>query len=229
MDVGHLSTRRFLARETQNEGNIVVVPPNVTATLLDQLLPPGNVVSGMLAVRDLEGDAVDLTLVARDAVEPADEPAESIGLAPAIYRIPDFSYDYAYDVGSGTQLEIPIGLLPVPNLRKGEALSGAYGVRQSIALTIRNPTNHEAAIALYENPRGGRATGTYIIDRTLVQSHAVAAFSKWKLREYRIPAHSIMRVSIVTIPEEGSAYPVRLIVAPDDGSASPGSPDSPVY
>jgi hypothetical protein len=31
------------------------------------------------------------------------------------------------------------------------------------------------------------------------------------------------------MPEGGSSYPLRLIVAPDDGSAPPGSPDSPVY
>jgi hypothetical protein len=62
-----------------------------------------------------------------------------------------------------------------------------------------------------------------------VQSHAVAAFTKWKLRQYTIPAHSVFRFNVTTMPEGGSSYPVRLIVAPDDGSASPGAPGSPVY
>lgn len=235
MEVGHLSTLRFLARVAQNEGNVVVVPPNGTTTLVDQLLPPGTVVSNLLQLRELEGESVDLTLVAQDAGESADQPYPSellqsaVKHARGIYRVPEFSYDYAYDVGSDRPLEIPIGVLPLPNLREGEALSGDYGVLQSIALTVRNPTNSEAPIALYENPRGGSATGTYIIDRTLVQSHAAAAFSKWKLREYRVPPHGVLRISVVTMPEGGSSYPVRLIVAPDDGSASPGSPASPVY
>ncbi|MGH7683685.1 MAG: hypothetical protein ACREMT_05015, partial [Vulcanimicrobiaceae bacterium] len=36
MEAGHLSTLRFLARVAQNEGNVIVIPPNATATLVDQ-------------------------------------------------------------------------------------------------------------------------------------------------------------------------------------------------
>jgi hypothetical protein len=31
------------------------------------------------------------------------------------------------------------------------------------------------------------------------------------------------------MPEGGSSYPLRLIVAQDDGSVSPGAPGSPIY
>lgn len=236
MEVGHASTLRFLAREAQNEGSVVVVPPNDTITLVNQLLPPQNTVSNLLQLREVQGDAVDLSLVAQDAGDPIDKAPDSGGLlqssvkhARGIYRVPEFYFDYTYDTGMGQNLEIPIGQLPLPNLREGQALGGDYGVLQSINVTVVNPTGGAAAIALYENPRGGRATGTYIVDRTLVQSHAAAAFSKWKLRQYRIPPHSIFRISVVTMPEGGSSYPVRLILAPDDGSAAPGSPGSPVY
>lgn len=236
MEIGHLSTLRFLARESQNEGNVIVVPPNETVTLVNQLLPPQSTVSNLLQLRELEGAPVSLSLVAQDAGDPVDKAPESDGLlqsdvkhARGIYRVPEFYFDYTYDLGLGQNLEIPIGQLPLPNLREGQALGGDYGVLQSINVTVVNPTGGAAPIALYENPRGGRATGTYIIDRTLIQSHAVAPFSKWKLRQYRIPPHSIFRISVVTMPEGGSSYPVRLIVAPDDGSAAPGSPGSPVY
>jgi hypothetical protein len=155
MEVGHLSTLRFLARVAQNEGNVVVVPPNGTATLVDQLLPPGTVVSSLLQLRELQGESVDLTLVAQDAGEAVDKPIDASELlqspvkhARGIYRVPEFSYDYAYEVGSDRPLEIPIGVLPLPNLREGEALSGDYGVLQSIALTVRNATNSEAPIAI---------------------------------------------------------------------------------
>jgi hypothetical protein len=236
MDVGHTSTVRFLVREAQNEGSVVVIPPNSTATLVNQTLAPQSSVSNLLQLRELDGDPVALTLLAQNATDPLDRPVDSAQLlesetkhARGVYRVPEFYFDYVYHVDSGDDLEIPIGQLPLPNLREGQALAGDYGVMQSISLTIVNPTAGQAAIAIYENPRGGRATGTYLIDRTLVQSHAAAAFSKWKLHEYRVPAHSTFRVSIVTMPEGGSSYPVRLIVAPDDGGASPGSPGSPVY
>lgn len=237
MEVGHSSTVRFLAREAQNEGNVVIVPPNTTVTLVNQSLPPQTSVSNLVQLRELDGDPVALTLLAQNASDPLERPVDSATLlesevkhARGIYRVPEFYFDYTYTVdGSGNDLEMPIGQLPLPNLREGQALAGDYGVMQSINLTIVNPTAGAMPIALYENPRGGRATGTYLIDRTLVQSHAVAPFTKWKLREYRVPPHSTFRVTIVTMPEGGSSYPVRLIVAPDDGSASPGSPSSPVY
>jgi len=236
MEVGHSSTVRFLAREAQNEGSVVVVPPQSSVTLVNQLLPPQTSVSNLVQLRELDGDPVGLTLVAQNASDPPDRPVDSATLlesevkhARGIYRVPEFYFDYVYSVDSSEDLEMPIGQLPLPNLREGEALAGDYGVMQSINLTIVNPTAAQAAIAIYENPRGGRATGTYLIDRILVQSHAVAPFTKWKLREYRVPPHSTFRVTITTMPEGGSSYPVRLIVAPDDGSASPGSPSSPVY
>jgi hypothetical protein len=84
-------------------------------------------------------------------------------------------------------------------------------------------------VAVYANPRGGRATGTFLIDRTLVRAHALPPFSKFKIREFRVPAHGFYRTQIVTMPEGGSSYPLRLIVAQDDGSVSPGAPGSPVY
>lgn len=236
MEVGHSSTVRFLVREAQNEGNVLTIPAGSTATLVDQLLPPQSAVCNLLQLRLLEGDSADLTLVAQDASDPIDKPVDSTQLlqsevkhARGIYRVPEFYFDYVYATDSQTDLEIPIGQLPLPNLREGEALAGDYGVMQSITVTVVNPTAAIAPIALYENPRGGRATGTYLIDRTLVQSHAVAPFTKWKLREYRVPPHATFRFTVVTMPEGGSSYPVRLIVAPDDGSASPGSPGSPVY
>jgi len=111
----------------------------------------------------------------------------------------------------------------------GEALSGDYGVQQSFQVKIVNPTRSPQAIAIYENPRGGRATGTYLIDGVLVQSHGVPPFSRYKVRQYTVPAKGYIRVTIETMPEAGSSYPLRLVFAPDDGSVPPGAPGSPVY
>ena len=127
-------------------------------------------------------------------------------------------------------LEIPIGQIPLPNLVQGQTLAGDYGVLQSVTIRMVNNDRHNAReIALYASPRGGKATGTFVIDRVLVQAHTMAPFGHYKLRQYTIPPGSFVRTEIVTMPEGGSSYPLRLIVAPDDGSAPPGSSDSPVY
>jgi len=54
-------------------------------------------------------------------------------------------------------------------------------------------------------------------------------FGHYKLRQYTLPPGGFVRTVVTTMPEGGSSYPLRLIIAPDDGSAPPGSSDSPIY
>lgn len=235
MEVGHLSTRRFLVQQARNEGFVITVPPGATVNLVDHPLPPQNIVSAILQLRLVTGDPLDLALVAQDANAPLDQSADVTQLlaggvphARGVYPVPTFYFERTYDV-DGDDLEIPIGQLPLPNLRLGQALAGDYGVEQSMNVVIVNMTRGPHAIALYANPRGGRATGTFIIDGTLVQAHALPPFSKFKLWQETIAPGTFRRIRIVTMPEGGSSYPLRLIFAPDDGSVAPGAPGSPIY
>ncbi len=234
-EVGHLSTKRFLVHEARNEGTIVTVAPGATMNLVDHPLPPANVVSAILQLRLVSGDPLDLTLVAQNANAPLDQDVNTTQLlaggaphARGVYPVPTFYFDRTYDV-DGADLEIPIGQLPLPNLREGEALSGDYGVQQSMNVVIVNQTRAARPIALYANPRGGKATGTFLIDGTLVQAHGLAPFSKFKLWQETINPGTFRRIRIVTMPEGGSSYPLRLIFAPDDGSVPPFAPGSPIY
>ncbi len=234
--VGHLSTQRFLVRLAQNEGTVVTVPGKALVSLMSQPLPARTVVSGLMQLHEIEGAPLHLTLVAQNATDPIDGPIPTSALlagdkphARGIYPIPEFFFDYNYDA-NGADLEIPIGQIPLPNLVQGQTLAGDYGVLQSVTIRMVNNDRRNAHdVALYASPRGGKATGTFVIDRVLVQAHAMAAFGHYKLRQYTIPPGSFVRTEIVTMPEGGSSYPLRLIVAPDDGSAPPGSSDSPAY
>jgi len=235
LEVGHLSTSRFLVRQSRNEGLVVSIPPGATSNLLNAPLPPQNVVSGILQLRLVSGDPVDLTLLAQDASAPLDQSISTTELlaggaphARGVYPVPTFYFDRTYDV-DGPDLEIPIGQLPLPNLREGEALAGDYGVEQSMNVVIVNMTRGPHSIALYANPRGGRATGTFLIDGTLVQAHGLPAFSRFKIWQDTIQPGTFQRVRVVTMPEGGSSYPLRLVFAQDDGSVAPGLPGSPVY
>jgi hypothetical protein len=236
MLVGHSSTERFLVHLAQNEGTVVTVPPNSTVSLMDQSLPAKSVVSGVMQLHEIAGSPLHLTLVAQNADAPIDGPAATTALlqgdvphARGIYAIPDFYFDYSYEA-DGPDLEIPIGLIPLPNLVQGQTLAGDYGVLQDVTIRIVNNDRRNARdIAIYANPRGGRATGTFVIDRVLVRAHAMPPFGHYKLRQYTIPPGSFVRTEIVTMPEGGSSYPLRLVVAPDDGSAAPGTGDSLIY
>jgi Pilus formation protein N terminal region len=235
MEAGHTSTKAFLINVIQNQGRLITIPANTSINIAEQDLPAGNVVSNLLQLRVLSGSKVHLTLFAQNAT---DDPSVALANsdllegshkhARGIYSIPEFYYATQWSV-TGDYLELPIGQIPLPNALKGEALSGDYGVLQSFTVNVQNPTSSPQSIALYENPRGGRATATYLIDGTLVQSHGVPAYSRYKVRQYVVPARGFVRVTIVTMPEPGSSYPLKLIFAPDDGSVAPGAPGSPIY
>jgi hypothetical protein len=235
MEVGHSATKRFLVNVVQNQGRLLTIGANTSLDIVEQDLPAGNVVCNLLQLRVLSGGNVHLTLFAQDASANIGVPQASTELlesvhkhARGIYPIAEFHFATQWRVDED-YLELPIGQLPLPNHLQGQALSGDYGVLQSFVVNLENPMSTPQSVAIYENPRGGRATGTYLIDGVLVQSHQVPPYSRYKVRQYVVPAHGFVRVAIVTMPEAGSSLPLRLIFAPDDGSVAPNAPGSPIY
>ncbi|MBV8344878.1 MAG: pilus assembly protein N-terminal domain-containing protein [Candidatus Eremiobacteraeota bacterium] len=235
MEVGHSATRRFLVNVVQNQGRLLTIGGNTSLNIVTQDLPAGSIVCNLLQLRVLSGGNVHLTLFSQDATDSPDAVVAGTELlqyghihARGIYPIAEFHFASQWRVDQD-YLELPIGQLPLPNHMQGQALSGDYGVLQSFVVNIENPLSTPQSVAIYENPRGGRSTGTYLIDGVLVQSHQVPPYSRYKVRQYVVPAHGFVRVAIVTMPEAGSSLPLKLIFAPDDGSVAPGAPGSPIY
>jgi hypothetical protein len=235
MEAGHNATKNFLLDVVQNQGKLLQIPGNATLTIDEQNMPAGAIITNLMQLRVLEGSSVHLTLVAQNA---SDDPSDALTTgqlltstvrhARGIYTIPEFHFATQWNVND-EYLNLPIGQIPLPNTLAGEALAGDYGVLESFVVNVQNPLPTPQSIAIYEDPRGGHATGTYIIDGVLVQSHQVPPFSRYKLRQYVVPAKGFVRVTIVTMPEAGSSYPLRITFAPDDGSIAPAAPGSPVY
>ncbi|MGC1381284.1 MAG: pilus assembly protein N-terminal domain-containing protein, partial [Candidatus Baltobacteraceae bacterium] len=235
MEVGHAATKRFLTNVIQNQGRLLTIAGNSSIAIVQQDLPAGTIVCDLLQLRVLSGANVHLTLFAQNADQSPDVPITDAGLLEAehkhargIYPIAEFHFASQWRVNDD-YLELPIGQLPLPNHLQGQALAGDYGVLQSFVVNLENPLSTPQSVAIYENPRGGRTTATYLIDGVLVQSHQVPPFSRYKVRQYVVPAHGFVRVTIVTMPEAGSSLPLRLVFAPDDGSVAPGASGSPIY
>lgn len=213
--VGHESTKSFLAHEAAGEGEIFEVPPRATINIVDQMLEPDTVVSGLMQVRVVSGSAVRLAVVVQDAATSPVEPISAMLLSSAVkhargvYQLPEFFYDEFYTIG-GPPTQLAIGKLPLPNLVQGEVLGGDYGVKQSADIALLNPGEREARVGMWFEPRGGRATGTFIVDGGLLQVHAVDAGKTVLLRTFSVPARGYRQVHVVTMPEGGSSYPVKV-------------------
>lgn len=222
--VGHDSTKRFLLREAAGEGRIFDVPPRATINVIDQPLPGGSLVSGLMQMRVVSGAGVRVAVVVQDADQTPIEPISDTLLSSAvkhsrgIYQVPQFEYDLAYTVG-GDPATMSIGKLPLPNLVQGEVLGGDYGVKQSAAVTLLNPLPDAQRVGMWFEPRGGRATGTFLIDGRLLQLHPVDPAHPALVRTFTVPPHGYRHLSIVTMPEGGSSYPVRITISSE---APPG-------
>jgi len=214
--VGHASTMRFLKQEANGEGQIFEVPPHATLNVIEQLLPPVSLVSGLMEVRVVEGDGVRIAVVVQDASDSPVEPISETLLSSAVrhsrgvYEVPDFSYDEAYTVGDDPTV-LHIGKLPLPNLVQGEVLGGDYGVKQSATVTLLNTGDMGASVGMWIQPRGGRATATFLIDGELVEMKATDPGRFALVRTFPVPARGFRRVEIVTMPEGGSSYPANVL------------------
>jgi hypothetical protein len=223
---GHLATRRYLDREAANEGQIFEVPPHATLNVLDQEMPPETLITGVMQLRVVSGDGVRVALVAQDSGDSPVQPISDTLLLSAVrhargvYSVPDFFYDETYTIGDAATV-LTIGKLPLPNLVQGEVLGGDYGVKQSAIITLLNPGSSDARVGMWFEPRGGRATGTFSIDGQLLQIHAVDFGHDELLQSFIVPAGGFHQVSVTTMPEGGSSYPVNVIFSstpPANGS-----------
>lgn len=214
--VGHESTKRFLRHEAAGEGEIFEVPPHATMNIVDQLLPANSLVSGLMQARVVAGDGVRVAVVVQDANDSPVDPISDTLLSSAVrhargvYEVPDFFYDEEYTVGDVPTV-LNIGKLPLPNLVRGEVLGGDYGVKQSATVTLVNPQDAAAQVGMWLEPRGGRATATFLIDGELTEIRATNPGSFAIVKSFQVPAHGYSRVNVVTMPEGGSSYPVNVL------------------
>jgi hypothetical protein len=78
-------------------------------------------------------------------------------------------------------------------------------------VTLVNPDDAVAQVGMWLEPRGGRATATFLIDGELTEVHATNPGVFTMVRSFQVPARGYRRVNVVTMPEGGSSYPVNLL------------------
>ena len=94
--------------------------------------------------------------------------------------------------------ELPVGQLPLPNDLQ-EKRAGDFGVLQSFVVNVENPmARRRTSRSTRTRAEDGRLP-LHLIDGVLVQSHQVPPFSRYKVRQYVVPAHGFVRITVVTM------------------------------
>lgn len=212
---GHSNNVEWLKSSLGNQGEIVTVKPGETVELFTQALPKDHVVSGTLGMTLMRGEPVQFAFVARENLSQPlllnnllkEEDVHSRGFYPAAVQ----QVNRTYEIGQ-KPLHIAIGAVRQQTFSGVRELRGDYGVTYRGNLTLINSTQKEKKVRLTFNPRGGTATGTFLINDEIIEVPQTEAFALRPFYEETLPPKSSKVVKFATIPEGASSYPVRIIV-----------------
>ena len=187
-------------------------------TVFSQLMPRGSVVSGVAELRTLGAANLSLRLSLVPPSTPTGlRPVEGYSPAPMLgeYQYPDPQRQLhaRYEVG-GTWAFVTIGDRPAVGIKDGDRLQGCYGVIFEVQLELVNSTDAPAAMAIHVEPAGGPARGCLLVDGQSVQTKVMRTNDEVSVAEYRLAPGEKRTVTVVTMPQAGSNYPVRLVVRP---------------
>lgn len=214
IQVGHSAMMRFLTVSAQGEGYFLRLPAGRMLDLYDVRLPAGRIVSGLATLTPAAGANLLLEVVAENAW-PQDSyfaavPARMYGDPPLTpYRF-EASKTVAleHSVGSGWTF-YHIGKDYSVNLQ-GQKLFGDYGVDYTIKGTFKNPTDKPARCEVALRAAGGVARCSYVLNGTLDETGLLLGNSEQIIYKVELPPGEQKTISLVTIPESGSNYPITL-------------------
>ncbi len=212
---GHTNNVRWFAAVSQNLGSFVRVEPGQTIELFRQPMPREQVVSGTLGLTQTEGPPLNFAFVARpdDREQPSlnnllkEDDVHSRGFYPAARQ----TLNRHYKLGE-TPLHLAVGAVRQQTFSGVRELRGDYGITYQMELQLSNPTSRSGKVELVFNPRGGAATGTFLVNGQTVEVANTAAFEERVFHTVDLDPKSTETLFLETIPEGASSYPVRIVV-----------------
>ena len=219
LTIGHAAALRFLEQEALHAGFMMTVPPNTTMPLFVQDLPPLAIVSGLAQVAVVGGDRLNLQVVARLAGESEPPTASYQPNFDAIHQRGAFGQPsivrqlkYSAD---GPLVTMTLGADgDLLHNNANVALQGNYGVVYTFNVDVSNPTDSPAVASLVMHADGGQAQGTFVVDGQLVEGPVVQPNAPQLVTAVHLAPGSTRTLQIITMPESGSNYPVRLLLGP---------------
>ncbi|HKX18013.1 MAG TPA: hypothetical protein VJT33_08400 [bacterium] len=213
---GHDAARIFLDDYAHHAGFLVRLPGNSTVPLFVEDLPPLGITSGIAQFSLLEGDKVNVQVVARLASEP--DPSV-MSFAPDFDRVhqrgaflrPQIGRTLSYTAGGPPVMMVLAAEADLLHEgQTGALLQGNYGVVYQFTVDVSNPTESPAAAQLVLHADGGQARGTFVIGDQIVESRLVQPNAPQAVATFPLRPQTHRTIRILTIPESGSNYPVRL-------------------
>ena len=216
--VGHRAASEYLRNAANGAGWIVTIPPDTVMTAFSHVMPRGSVVSGIAEFRAQGAANVSLRVYLAPSgmatgLRPIDTYIPSPILGQWEYPDPLRQMKARYEVG-GNWAFVTIGDRPAIGLKSGDLLQGCYGVIHDVKLELTNPTQDSASTSVMLEPAGGPARGCMLVDGRYVQTPVLRNNQDALVAKYQLAPGETRTVDVLTMPQAGSNYPVRLVVRP---------------
>jgi len=224
MRVGHHAAVRFWRAVLSNGSVSVNIAPHEWKALVETVLQPHDVISGLAQLHIAAGRLTIVVLAYFPGASEADIAPSSflvrIGTHPfGVFKSPLIEQHLE------VQLDQPRGLVLagagfLSDPKRGYALKGNYGVVYHLRLECINPFNRPTLLTVDFLPLHGPAAGTLIVNGSLVDIPPLRRDVPGLVGRYEVPPGR-WPLDIWTSPEGASAYPVRLDFVPGGQAAAP--------
>jgi hypothetical protein len=238
MSVGQAVTRNFLQTKTNDEGIIVNLPQDAPYLLSDIPLTSRQLAAGSVDFRVLSGGPIVVTVLTvslgENPLALLDQPILSGDghHRTGIFRLDGIGNASINYTAGGPDASVTIGGTDqAPPSADPNALGhdyGDYGVLQTIALTLANPTNASATAYLYFRPMGGVDRGSFLVDGNLVQIGCVRESVPYQVSAFDLAPGQTYHGVVQTMTDGGSFYPAEIGVtttAPQPTAPPINAPD----
>lgn len=215
--VGHVVCRGYFDQLRRGSAVMLSLQPHRWVEFATMKTRPRQIVSGLACISVLGGGPLVAEVVAHPeppsswARPVADNLREDPKLRP--FRFEGVNELTATHVAGGPWTFVGVGKQPKSNSH-GIVLHGNYGVLYRIRFLLANPKSERAYLELVVRSGGGATRGVFMLNGDILETPMLRATQEHMLTRWELPPRSEREVSVLTMPQSGSNYPVTLVVRP---------------
>jgi hypothetical protein len=214
MWVGHAAARRFLEALVLGAGYILEIPGRGEHTFIAQQVRPQFVVSGLLQAQLLAGGPLEVGVAVRrvhllDRTVTRELDPAPVSHPRGVFDAPAIEIQTKMTVGGADVVSVGYDRRFV-DPHTGRVLVGNYGVLYRLRLEIHNPGTAEVEADLWLRAAGGPAYATFVVNGQLTDLSFLATGREVRLLSVRLAPGQSEPVELLTMPQAGSAYPLRI-------------------
>jgi hypothetical protein len=223
--VGHQALSSYFDYRNTGMGWFAVIKPGTSYILEMRPMKTSETISGVGYVNITEGNGLKFTCYATtvpgsaspkqanqlDKISTQEKPKKEVrtskGIFPAFIKI-----DESHEIGNKFTYVYLGGEPFQKDAFNGKPNYGNYGSFYDIDLSIKNPQTIEKEAQIYFIPSGGPARGILEIDGKIIETSLIANAQRFLLKKVSVKPGETQKVKLITMPQGGSYYPVKIVV-----------------